>query len=127
MIATRALSRAWQWKTVFHELRVLSCLPQCERCVSRSPGWRTFRFMLQAKAAVQGVPNPSQFAAKAQKAVKKVSGSVPSNPAADFAAKAKKTGNKLSSGAISNPAKDFANAVRHVLKMNLVDVGLASH
>ena len=71
---------------------------------------------------VEGVPDPSQFAAKAQKAVKKVSGNLPSNPAADFAAKAKKTGNKLSSGAISNPAKDFANAVRNLLTSHSVAV-----
>ena len=43
-----------------------------------------------------------------------MSGSVPSNPAADFAAKAKQAGNKVSGGAISNPARDFANAVRNI-------------
>ena len=63
------------------------------------------------KGAVEGIPDPSQFAAKAQKAAKKVSGSVPSNPAADFAAKAKKSVNEVKGGAIGNPAKDFANAV----------------
>ena len=61
---------------------------------------------------MEGVPDPSQFAAKAKSAVKKATGSLPSNPAADFAAQAKKTGNKLTSGAVSNPARDFANAVR---------------
>lgn len=68
--------------------------------------------MLQAKSAASNIPDPSQFAAKAKSAAKKVSGSVPSNPAAEFAAKAKKVGNKASGGAISNPARDFANAVR---------------
>ena len=95
-------------------LPVLSAAAQFHRQVNTSGSHVTHgasRNLLQVKGAVDGIPDPSQFAAKAQKAVKKVSGSVPSNPAADFAAKAKKTVNKAKGGAIGNPARDFANAV----------------